>query len=102
MMTKIANVKMSNSNVDELAYRGLSEMLHDGWVDTWKLNVNRLKSQDRIRVWNVAEKKILDASIKQVIEHSIEPKIILGSDAKIIDMPIPWIAGPQRRKYTEE
>ncbi|GAB6261261.1 hypothetical protein [Photobacterium sp. R1] len=101
-MLMIANVKMSNGNVDELGYRGLEEMLNDGWVDTWNLNVDRLKAQDRIRVWNVGEKQILDASIKQVIDHPTEPKIILGEDAKIIEMTIPWIAGPQRRKYTEE
>ncbi|MFH0286989.1 hypothetical protein ACGRSR_05000 [Vibrio owensii] len=101
-MVKVANVKMSNGNVDELGYRDLADMLADGWVDTWKLNVERLKTQDRIRVWNVGQKQILDASIRQVVNHPQEPKIILGDDASIIDMEVPWIAGPQRRKYTEE
>ncbi|MUK77863.1 hypothetical protein GNP84_13330 [Aliivibrio fischeri] len=101
-MTKIANVKMSNSNANELGYRDLVDMLADGWVDTWKLNVERLKTQDRIRVWNVGQKQILDVSIKQVIDHPKDPKIILGEDANIINMEVPWIAGPQRRKYTEE
>lgn len=56
-MIKIANVKMSNGNVDELGYRDLEDMLRDGWVDTWKLNIERLRTQDRIRVWNIGQKK---------------------------------------------
>lgn len=101
-MIKIANVKMSNGNVDELGYRDLEDMLRDGWVDTWKLNIERLRTQDRIRVWNIGQKKILDSSIKEVISHGSKEKIMLSEDASIVDMTIPWVAGPQRRKYTEE
>lgn len=47
-------------------------------------------------------KKILDSSIKEVISHGSKEKIMLSEDASIVDMTIPWVAGPQRRKYTEE
>ncbi|GIC75606.1 hypothetical protein [Moritella sp. F3] len=99
-MIKIVNVKMSNANVENAGYRDLQDMLNDGWVDTWKLNISRLEEQDRVRVWNVRDQQFLDAKIKSVCANP--PRIILGDDAGIFDMVMDWMAGPQLRKYTEE
>jgi len=97
----IINVKMSNRNVDEAGYRDLQGMLKDGWVTTWNLNVKRLSQQHRIKIWNVGQKQILDASIREVVTHP-ENRIILGDDANIVEMTGTWMAGPRLCKYTEE